>query len=180
VANTFFAGMSQNCSSVIKTCLCLLPTMGFDDMAEFMPVPEGLSMMLRTKGFLHITIGVTDLDRATDFYQNVLGCELVRKNPIMSFMKTGDDFFVLTVTGTHVPPNPEGEPVLENTLFHHAMIIDNLAFEDVISELTSRGIATWDCSGTGQTTFPNRRHVYIKDPDGNSIELVTDPVPAIA
>lgn len=134
--------------------------------------------MLRTKGFLHITIGVTDLGRATDFYQNVLGCELVHKNPIMSFMKTGEDFFVLTVTGCHVPPNPAGEPVLENTLFHHAMVIDNLAFEDVISELTSRGIPTYDCSDAGHTTFPSRRHVYIKDPDGNSIELVTDPVPA--
>jgi len=29
----------------------------------------------------------------------------------------------------------------------------------------------------GHTTFPGRRHVYIKDPDGNSIELATEVVP---
>jgi catechol 2,3-dioxygenase-like lactoylglutathione lyase family enzyme len=134
--------------------------------------------MLRTNGFLHITIGVTDLNRATTFYQDVLGCELVHKNPIMSFMKTGDDFFVLTVTGRHVPPNPDGDLAIDNTLFHHAMIIAGSDFEDVVAELKARDIATLDCSDAGHTTFPNRRHLYIKDPDGNSIELVTTPVPA--
>ncbi len=32
--------------------------------------------MIKTQGFLHLTISVTDLDRATAFYQNVLGCKL--------------------------------------------------------------------------------------------------------
>jgi len=33
--------------------------------------------MIRIKGFLHITIAVTDHVRVTEFYVNVLCCELV-------------------------------------------------------------------------------------------------------
>ncbi len=95
---------------------------------------------IHTKGFLHITIGVSDVDRATDFYRDILGCELVRRNPIMSFMKTGDDNFVLTKTGVHVPPNPEGPPAAGNTLFHHAMLIDAEQYDNTVKCLNDRGI----------------------------------------
>lgn len=132
--------------------------------------------MIQTKGFLHITIGVTELDRATEFYQNVLGCELVRRNPIMSFMKTGEDFFVLTKTGTHVAPNPDGPIDLWNTLFHHAMIVDPGQFDKATEWLDEHGIAHYDCTADGHATFPGRRHMYIKDPDGNSIELATEVI----
>ena len=96
--------------------------------------------MIRTKGFLHITIGVTDLARATAFYTDVLGCTLVRQNPIMSFMKTGDDFFVLTNTGTHTAPNPDGPVDLHNTLFHHAMLVESDHFDVAVKLLDERGI----------------------------------------
>ncbi len=133
--------------------------------------------MIHTKGFLHITIGVTDLDRATAFYEQVLGCTLVRRNPIMSFMKTGEDFFVLTHTGQHVSPNGDGPVGLYNTLFHHAMIIDAERFEGAVAWLDENGIDHHDCTADGHTTFPGRRHMYVKDPDGNSIELVTEIIP---
>ncbi|HXF34761.1 MAG TPA: VOC family protein [Candidatus Acidoferrales bacterium] len=140
---------------------------------------RGLGHMINTKGFLHITIGVTDLERATAFYQNVLGCELVRRNPIMSFMKTGDDFFVLTNTGVHVPPNPDGPIGLSNTLFHHAMIVAPDQFDKAIASLDAQGIAHYDCTQDGHSTFPGRRHMYIKDPDGNSIELASEVMPEL-
>lgn len=130
--------------------------------------------MIKTKGFLHITIGVTDLDRATEFYREVLGCVLVRRNPIMSFMTTGDDYFVLTKTGDHVPPNPGGPITAANTLFHHAMIIEPSQFDLAVEWLDARSLEHFDCTQAGHTTFPGRRHMYIKDPDGNSIEIVTE------
>jgi catechol 2,3-dioxygenase-like lactoylglutathione lyase family enzyme len=135
--------------------------------------------MIKTKGFLHITIGVTDLDRATAFYQDILGCELVRRNRHMSFMKTGDDFFVLTLTGMHVPPNPDGPPRAGAVLFHHAMIIEPDQYDAILKELESRGLPYHDCTADGHTTFPGRKHVYIKDPDGNVIELATEVIPGL-
>lgn len=136
--------------------------------------------MIRTKGFLHITIGVTDLARATAFYKDVLGCELVRQNRRMSFMKTGDDWFVLCSTGMHVPPNPEGPVGEGKTHFHHAIVIDSAEFDNVVSELTERGLEPWVCTQEiAFATFPGRRHVYVKDPDGNVLELATEPVGAV-
>jgi catechol 2,3-dioxygenase-like lactoylglutathione lyase family enzyme len=129
--------------------------------------------MIRTEGFLHITISVTDLDRATAFYRDLLGCELVRSNPIMSFMKTGDDFFVLTSLEHHVPPNPPGKLDMHNTLFHHAFLVTSDEFDRAIVHFEANGIEYLDCTPNGHSTFPGRRHLYIRDPDGNSVELAT-------
>src|SRR5271165_5136433 len=122
--------------------------------------------MIRTKGFLHITISVTDLDRAMEFYRDVIGCEPVNENPIMRFMRSGDDLFVLAQTGRHVRPNPEAKPDAWTTLFHHAFIIDADDFDDAKRQLEAKGIEYADCTRHGHPTFPGRRHLYFYDPDG--------------
>lgn len=131
--------------------------------------------MIKTRGMLHITIGVTDLDRATAFYRDFLGCELVRQNgkKTMSFMKTGDFFFVLTHTGVHQRPNQVGPVNLETTLFHHAFLVTPDEFDKAVGYFKANGIEHFDCTPNGHTTFPGRRHMYIMDPDGNSVELAT-------
>jgi catechol 2,3-dioxygenase-like lactoylglutathione lyase family enzyme len=129
--------------------------------------------MIQTTGFLHITISCTDLDRATSFYQDVLGCELVRQNSkkTMSFMKTGEDFFVLTSMPTHARINPPGPPTLESTLFHHAFMVAPNDYDKAIQYFEENGIEYYDCTPHGHSTFPGRRHMYIFDPDGNSVEI---------
>ena len=131
--------------------------------------------MIKTKGFLHLTISVTDLDRATAFYQDVLGCELVRQNAkhTMSFMKTGEDFFVLTSMDNHVKPNDPGPLDLHTTLFHHAMIVEPEEWDRAMAYLKAEGIEYYVCTDAGHSTFPGRRHVYVQDPDGTSIEIVS-------
>lgn len=131
--------------------------------------------MIHTRGLLHITIGVTDLDRATAFYRDFLGCELIRQNrsKTMSFMKTGDDLFVLTHTGVHQRPNKTGPVNLETTLFHHAFLVTPEEFDRAVAHFEENGIEHYDCTPHGHTTFPGRRHVYVMDPDGNSVELAT-------
>lgn len=131
--------------------------------------------MIQTQGLLHITIGVTDLDRATAFYRDFLGCELIRQNrsKTMSFMKTGDNLFVLTHTGVHRSPNQAGPLDLETTLFHHAFLVTPEEFDRAVAYFEANGIEHFDCTFNGHTTFPGRRHVYIMDPDGNAVELAT-------
>lgn len=131
--------------------------------------------MLKTRGFLHITIGVTDLERATAFYRDFLGCELIRRNrsKTMSFMKTGENLFVLTHTGVHRPPNPPGPLDIDNTLFHHAFLVTPEELDRAIAHFEANGIEYFDCTPHGHTTFPGRRHIYIMDPDRNAVELAT-------
>jgi glyoxylase I family protein len=129
-------------------------------------------MKLKTHGFLHITISVSDLPRAEEFYRDLLGCEVVSRNPIMTFMKTGDDFFVLTKMENHVSPNPPGPAAEPTTLFHHAFLVEDGDFDRAVAHFQANGIDHY-LSDFVHTSFPGRRHVYIFDPDGNSVELTT-------
>jgi len=129
--------------------------------------------MVKTRGFLHITIAVADVARSTIFYRDMLGCEIIHQNPIMTFMKTGDDQFVLTQIDDYVSPNAPGLPDEDTTLFHHAFLVDDDDYERAVARLSRDGVPTWECTERGHTTFPGRRHIYFQDPDGNSIELAT-------
>lgn len=129
--------------------------------------------MVKTRGFLHITISVADLGRSTIFYRDVLGCEIIHQNPIMTFMKTGEDQFVLTQLEHYVSPNSPGPPDQETTLFHHAFLVDDEDYERAVTTLSRDRVPAWECTERGHTTFPGRRHIYFQDPDGNSIELAT-------
>jgi catechol 2,3-dioxygenase-like lactoylglutathione lyase family enzyme len=129
--------------------------------------------MIEPKSILHFTIGVTDLDRATEFYRDIVGCKLLRQNRrhTMSFMEAGGDYFVLTSTGLHTPPNgPKG------TQFHHAFVVAPEAYDDAVAHLKANGIellwpqAKADGPDTQHNTFPGR-HVYFHDPDGNGLEI---------
>jgi catechol 2,3-dioxygenase-like lactoylglutathione lyase family enzyme len=139
------------------------------------PIKQREETMIKTKGFLHLTISVTDVERAAAFYQDVLGCELVRMNTkkTMAFMKTGEDFFVLTHMPNHVKPNLPGPLDLVTTLFHHAMIVEPDEWDRALEYFEAEGIEYYICTDAGHTTFPGRRHVYVQDPDGNSIEIVS-------
>ena len=136
--------------------------------------------MIEPKSILHFTIGVTDLDRATDFYQKILGCKLLRQNRRhnMSFMEAGGDFFVLTSTGRHVNPNAPGD-----TEFHHAFVVAPEAYDEAVATLEREGIELlWpktkvEGPDTQHNTFPGR-HVYFYDPDGNGLEITDCVGPA--
>jgi hypothetical protein len=64
---------------------------------------------LHAKGILHFTISVRDHVKASEFYADLLGCEVERVSSHFAFMKAGQDFFVLYRNPEHVPPNgPKG------------------------------------------------------------------------
>lgn len=135
--------------------------------------------MTKAQGILHFTIGVTDLEKASAFYQDVLGCKLIRVNNkgTMAFMAAGDDYFVLTHTGRHVPPNDPGD-----TVFHHAFIMKPEDFDAAVAKVEAKGLETMMPIGKvdQHNTFPGR-HIYFYDPDGNGVEITecTGPAPGL-
>lgn len=124
-------------------------------------------------GILHFTIGVTDIDRATAFYRDVVGCKVLRQNDkrTMSFMQAGSGYFVLTKTGKHIPPNATG-----STAFHHAFVVPPEGYDDAIAALEAKGIELVEAAGKRDDpnakhhSFPGR-HAYFFDPDGNGVEI---------
>ena len=117
-------------------------------------------------GILHFTVGVTDLERSRKFYEEVLGCSYWRQNDTTVFMKAGSDYFVLSRTGYHQPPNKA-----EDSLIHHAFIVESAEFDTAISWLEANGVDILLYEDEGHRSFSGR-HVYFQDPDGNGIEII--------
>lgn len=119
-------------------------------------------------GILHFTLGVTDLEKSRAFYEDVLGCTYWRQNRDTVFMRAGDDYFVLSRTGYHQPPNKPGD-----TLIHHAFMVSGTDFDAAMAHLEANGveILLYEDQHSGHLSFPGR-HAYFHDPDGNAIEII--------
>lgn len=117
-------------------------------------------------GILHFAIGVTDLEEARHFYEDVLGCVYLRQNDTTVFMQAGEQYFVLTNTKHHKRPNPPGEYE-----FHHAFIVAGEDFDGALKYLEKEGYPILVYEEEGHRTFTGR-HAYVQDPFGNSIEII--------
>ena len=121
---------------------------------------------LRPLGILHFAIGVTDLEEARRFYEDVLGCTYLRRNDTTVFMQVGSQYFVLTNTKHHHRPNPPGEYE-----FHHAFIVAGEDFDAAMRTVAEQGYPVIVYEEEGHRTFTGR-HAYIHDPFGNAIEII--------
>ena len=122
--------------------------------------------MIRTKGILHFTLPVTDLDRSTAFFADLLGCKVLTRSPTMSFLQSGDDYFILARSETPIRPNVEGQ-----TRVHHAFMVDHDAIGGAKKFLTDNGVEILRDEYRTEGAFTGRQF-YFHDPDGNVIELI--------
>lgn len=121
---------------------------------------------LEPVGILHFAIGVGDLEEARRFYEDILGCTYLRQNDTTVFMQAGGQYFVLTNTQHHTPPNPPGEYE-----FHHAFIVRGEDFDGALRDLEAAGYPILVYEEEGHRTFTGR-HAYVHDPFGNAIEII--------
>jgi catechol 2,3-dioxygenase-like lactoylglutathione lyase family enzyme len=117
-------------------------------------------------GILHFTIGVTDLERARRFYEDVVGCTYWRQNDSTVFMRCGEGYFVLSRSGYHGAPNKG-----KDTLIHHAFVVAAEDFDAAVAHLEASGVEVLLYEDKGHRSFTGR-HLYFHDPDGNAIEFI--------
>lgn len=111
-----------------------------------------------------VTVYVTNLDRAVEFYTETLGLDLVhRSGPSWAVVRAGDE---LTL-GLHEAM--EGAPVGQSGSATVGFRIDG-ALPDVVDELRSRGVS-FVGEITEDTAVPL---AYFEDPDGNRMYLVEE------
>lgn len=119
----------------------------------------------KPSGINHITIRVNDIDRAEDFYGNVLGFELVRKmGKSMAVYKVGEeDTVVLVEAETSYDPSSRDYRVDHFGFYvESAQRVDELAKYFRENEVTVL---------SGPANRKRGRFVFISDPDGNMIEV---------
>jgi glyoxylase I family protein len=105
----------------------------------------------------HVSINVSDVDRALAFYTDVLGLTPRTDRPDFGF---GGAWLDAGEQQVHLIE----APVPPNLGQHFAVLVDQL--DDVVAELRARGLTVSDPSPVGSS-----RQSFINDPDGNVVEL---------
>ena len=126
--------------------------------------------MTKIQNIVETSAYVDDLDRAERFYADVLGLELIGREPGRHvFFRVGASDVLLifdpatTLTGDHPPAHGARGPG------HFAFGIPADALDEWRRRLEERGVAIeheqqWPRGG---------RALYFRDPAGNSVELIT-------
>lgn len=118
----------------------------------------------------HIHLKVADLDRAIAFYEGVLGFPVtVRMGDSAAFLGAGGYHHHIGLNvwesrgGTPPPSGHTG-------LYHGAYLYpDRVALSDVIKRVAAAGIPFDGAADHGVSAA-----VYLRDPDGNGVELYVD------
>jgi catechol 2,3-dioxygenase-like lactoylglutathione lyase family enzyme len=119
--------------------------------------------MSRVSMIQHINIQISDKERTREWYQKVLGAEFLDRGPELNSGQLQLRIGSGEIHTTHTPnPNPSG---------HFAVEIPD--WDEMIANLDALGVPytppTIRAYSSGHST-------YIKDPDGNMIELVQHPL----
>jgi glyoxylase I family protein len=139
------------------------------------PTPPPPPQRMRITGLHHITIIVADLDRSAAFYRDVLGLALVRQgsnddDPDARHFWFGDPHASpgTLVSLMEYPQLHEGR-VGRGTAHHFALTVDSVEELEAWREyLRSRGIDTTELLDRGPF-----QSLYLRDPDGNILELAS-------
>ncbi|MFI5783744.1 VOC family protein [Nocardia sp. NPDC051570] len=113
----------------------------------------------------HVSINVTDLDRALEFYTGVLGLTRRTDRPEViagikgAWLDAGGSQQIHLMEATDVPP-ALGQ--------HFALLVDAAAdLGDVVAALRAQGLT----AGDPFSVAPGRLQSMVPDPDGNVVEL---------
>jgi catechol 2,3-dioxygenase len=118
----------------------------------------------------HVHLKVADLERALEFYSGVLGFRLVQRfGRSAAFLAAGDYHHHIGLNtwesrgGAPAPPGTTG-------LYHHAILYPSrAALADALRRLIDAGIPLDGAADHGVSEA-----LYLRDPDGNGVELYRD------
>ncbi|WP_030371904.1 VOC family protein [Streptomyces rimosus] len=119
---------------------------------------------MRVIAFDHLVLNVADAERALDFYCGPLGLEPVR---VEEWRAGKVPFPSVRVSPTTIIDLLEGDRG-ESNVDHICLVVEPLDWQEVIDS----GVLTV-VDGPGQRfgARGNAQSVYVRDPDGNTVEL---------
>ena len=130
--------------------------------------------MIKTKGLYHSGIPVNDLDRAIEFYRDVLGMDVanVARDDLKGLgradLRSGSSIVVLFQR-----PNPiERDALAEDGVTHQAFFVDGDDFDTAEERMRAAGVRIHEVPVVER---PSGRGFYFFDPDGNLLQLYAPP-----
>jgi len=118
----------------------------------------------------HIHLKVADLDRALGFYQGVLGFELMQKYGSQAAFVSAGGYHHHIGLNTWESRGGSPPPAGTTGLYHTAILYPTrAALADALRRLIEAGIPLDGASDHGVSEA-----LYLRDPDGNGVELYRD------
>ena len=122
--------------------------------------------MARFVSLLHASLLISDVDRSRVFYENVLGLQANPNRPDLGFPGVWYDIGVSGQIHLICQPNPDpvtGRPAHGGRDRHTALAV--AGWDEVKAALDAADLP-YTLSRSG------RRALFVRDPDGNALELV--------
>ena len=127
-------------------------------------------MSITIQGLDHVVLRVADLERAVHFYCEVLGCREERRVESISLVQLRAGAALIDLVLAKGVPEIAG-----GNMDHFCLRIEPFDEADLRAHLTAHGVEVgelatrYGAEGAGPS-------LYIKDPDGNTVELKGPPV----
>jgi catechol 2,3-dioxygenase-like lactoylglutathione lyase family enzyme len=126
--------------------------------------------MIELKGVAHFAIPVSDVDKSTKFYTEVVGCKFLSQlpNQKITFLDAGGGVCLLLIKR---PAPIQKGPAEGSDGVHHAFIVDADDYQAALDSIKSKGIEIFfDEDRRGGTI--NGPRFYFRDPDGTPLEII--------
>ena len=119
------------------------------------------------RGLAEIVLWVHDMPRAREFYEGVLGLRPISDRPNPVFLRAGDGLSLVVLVQLPADAGPFQKP---RTLHHLALELAPEDFDAEKARLEGLGFRV----RTGQHPVILSRTMYIDDPEGNEVELISE------
>jgi glyoxylase I family protein len=125
--------------------------------------------MAEIKGIAHFSIPVSDVDKSTRFYTEIVGCKFLSALPDKSitFLDAGGVCVLLIKR----PAPINKEPLEMSNGVHHAFMIDAAEYQSVLHALRAKGVDIFFEEDRRGGTIDGPR-AYFRDPDGTALEFI--------
>lgn len=129
--------------------------------------------MILVSAIDHIVLRVRDEDKAIAFYRDVLGCPVEKRNDVIGLihLRAGNSLIdLIPITGKLGSIGGAGPSIEGRNVDHICLRLHDYDPSSVMRHLDAHGIpyespaSRYGSSGEGIS-------IYLKDPDGNGIEL---------
>jgi glyoxylase I family protein len=124
--------------------------------------------MVALQGMAHFSIAVSDLERATKFYCEIVGCTHVMTTPDkkLAFIDAGGDCLILVRS-----PPPINRALDDHNGVHHSFMVDAKDYKPALDNLRAHGVEVF-FEEDRQGGVVNGPRAYFRDPDGTVLEYI--------
>ena len=125
--------------------------------------------MAEITGVAHFSIPVSDVDRSTKFYTEIVGCKFLNQSPDkgITFLDAGGVCLLLI---RRPAPIVKGPLEMSNGV-HHAFMIDAAEYQAAVDGLRGKGVDVFFEEDRRGGTIDGPR-AYFRDPDGTALEFI--------